>query len=61
MKNQWSHFYPPDKRWLRDKMAGKIGKDASHSPLDVSADPGKSKKPPAHKSQHDMTTQTIFI
>jgi len=23
MKNRWSHFYPPDKRWLKKKMAGK--------------------------------------
>ena len=61
IKNQWSHFYPPEKQWLKKKMAGKIGKAASHSPLNVSADPGKLKKPPAHKSRHDMTTQTIFI
>jgi hypothetical protein len=23
IKNQWSHFYPPEKQWLKKKMSGK--------------------------------------
>jgi len=26
IKNHWSHFYPPEKQWLKKKMAGKIVK-----------------------------------